>query len=231
MSFLDRLRSRPQLPMTRDYPPAGRPIGLVLFVHGGGWPATTPGHLDALVPFASAFSTWGFHVRTVSLHAGAKGLSDVVTAIDVAGAHRPLVVFGESSGGHLALLAAAQRPAKVDGVITFAAPTTLEDLKPGELATAAGALTGDHARLSPLARAADITAPVFLVAADNDTVVPGEHTARFAHARDAAGLSTTVTVLPAGDHPWQHSDVDAAAVAAAAETMRAWLLNLARVPA
>src|SRR3954454_24430436 len=113
-------------PVVRDVP---RARGVVVLVHGGGWAGPDqqrqwnidwwPGRIFR----AARWST-----VAIDYAAGKDGLASVSAALSAALASAPhgrACVYGESAGGHLALLAAAQLPA-LGCVIALRAPPALE---------------------------------------------------------------------------------------------------------
>ena len=111
-------------PPIADAPAA--PVGTVLLIHKGGWAGPDRAKQEALLDFPGhAFVDLGWRATSVDYEAGEAGLQSVKDAIGaelVQSGSGPLCLYGESAGGHLALLAAAQIPG-VDCVITFGAPT------------------------------------------------------------------------------------------------------------
>src|SRR5215213_5547061 len=106
--------------------------GTVLLFHGGGWNRVGPVPTAALAPKAASFRAAGLRAQSLDYRRGDEGLIDVVAAVDeqlAAHPNSPLCLYGESAGGHLALLAAAARP-QVRCVITAAAPTDLVHATP-----------------------------------------------------------------------------------------------------
>lgn len=102
----------------------------VVMIHGGGWRFGSKSHLRSIEQYlmkngiASTSLNYRLANKKINYH---HQLEDVQTAIDFIldslKTNRKLVLLGESSGGHIALLFAYQNPEKIDKVITFAAPT------------------------------------------------------------------------------------------------------------
>lgn len=110
----------------RDVP---KPRGTVVLVHAGGWSGPNQERQRALDRWPGAlFRAAGWSTSAIAYAAGKDGLASVSREIEAARARtprRPLCVYGESAGGHLALLAAAAQP-RVRCVMTFGAPTDLD---------------------------------------------------------------------------------------------------------
>lgn len=108
---------------------SGQAQGTLIFVHGGCW--SNRFDLQHAESFSQNTAEAGYDVwsveyrRTGDPGGGWPGsLIDIVAAVDRV--HRdapiePVVLAGHSAGGHLALLAGADRPEKVDAVIGLAA--------------------------------------------------------------------------------------------------------------
>lgn len=89
--------------------PAGA-SGTVVLVPGSGFHGIGPQKEIRLSIAAQQWRDWGFRTRLVRYREGRAGLRDVRAAISAAGRARPdepVCVYGESSGGTFALLAAA----------------------------------------------------------------------------------------------------------------------------
>ena len=100
--------------------------GTMILVHGGGWAGPDRHAQEYLLDQPGRMlAERGWRVVSVDYRAGRDGLQDV---LDAAGSElvRPsgglLCLYGESAGGHLALLAAARLPA-VDCVAAAGVPT------------------------------------------------------------------------------------------------------------
>lgn len=104
------------------------PLGTVLLLPGSGWASPTPAAQErVLANVGDLYHDAGYRVAAYDYAYGpAAALQSVRRA--VVAEHRrlksgPLCVYGESSGGHLALLL-ANRMRIIDCVITFGAPTS-----------------------------------------------------------------------------------------------------------
>lgn len=197
-----------------------RPKGLVMLIHGGGWRPSNPVYMALMQPAARIYNDAGWSTRIQAEHGGMQSYIDVMRAAVTykkAIRDRPLCLYGQSSGGQIALLAAASLGKVVSCVITDAAPTWL-DLPPD---------TGDHAYVrsmassafgpdslrpfSPLSYAPQTTAKVFMTYAENDPLIPTWQAQFYAYLKPG----TKTVSLPAGSVPWVHSKVSKAAVQAA----------------
>src|SRR4051794_3606567 len=117
-----------QAPVSAD--PVAPPVGTMLIVHGGGWTGhdgDVQRHL--LTARGDLFLARGWRVVSVDYNEGPLGIQDVM---DAAGAelargtsNGPLCIYGESSGGHIALMVAA-RMRSIDCVIGVGTPTDLK---------------------------------------------------------------------------------------------------------
>jgi acetyl esterase/lipase len=214
-------------PITID--PAGPARGTVIMVHAGGWAghdanaqnllASNPGNL---------FLQRGWRVVSIDYEDGTAGLDDVLSAAGAELARRssdgPLCIYGESSGAHLALVAAARLRA-IDCVIGLGTPTDLT------LYQAESAVSGD-ARVRLVANqmtrffgttleqtapwnlvglAPAIHADVLLLHEADDSVVSSLHAARFALARPT---TQTIELEPGDpnnpDDDFMHGTISAA---------------------
>jgi len=199
-------------PITVD-PPVGPVKGTVIMVHAGGWAghdanaqqllAANPGNL---------FLERGWRVVSIDYEDGVAGLDDVLSAAGAELSRRssdgPLCLYGESSGAHLALVAAARLRA-IDCVIGLGTPTDLAlyetesalssdarvHLVASQMTRFFGTTLADMAPWNLVGLAPTIHADVLLMHEADDSVVSALHAARFAAARP-----TTQTIeLQAGD--------------------------------
>jgi acetyl esterase/lipase len=199
-------------PITID-PPVGPAKGTVIMVHAGGWAghdanaeqllASNPGNL---------FLERGWRVVSIDYEDGTAGLDDVLSAAGAELARHssdgPLCLYGESSGAHLALVAAARLRA-IDCVIGLGTPTDLSlyqeesaissdarvRLVASQMTRFFGTTLAETAPWNLVGLAPTIHADVLLMHEADDSVVSALHAARFAAARP-----TTQTIeLEAGD--------------------------------
>jgi hypothetical protein len=109
--------------------PAGAPQGIVLAFHAGGWEAVGPEPVRELSGYRSGelqrkWRARGFITVTSSYRPGADGFTDVVSVYDQLHARYPQLpigAYGQSAGGHLALLLGAAR--QLTFVVSDAGPT------------------------------------------------------------------------------------------------------------
>ena len=109
--------------------PHGRPTGVVLVIHGGAWRASGPRTVALMDARARTFAGWGWAAAVVDYRAFADSPGDVVRAYDTARERYPslpICAYGESAGGHLALMLAVRRPLRC--VIDAAGPVDLPRL-------------------------------------------------------------------------------------------------------
>jgi fermentation-respiration switch protein FrsA (DUF1100 family) len=104
-------------------PAGGTAKGFVIVIHGGGWQggASYVAQEDGI---AAWFNQQGYGAYNIDYTSGVYSYFDVLSAYDWLHAQypsAPLCAWGESAGGHLALLLAASRP--LNCVITQGAPT------------------------------------------------------------------------------------------------------------
>lgn len=136
-----------------------------------------------------------------------------------------IAISGNSSGGHLALMAAASTAraaaagAEVSAVCAFYPPTRLQGLDEQSRDTTvqqlmgAEATAGDLAQASPLTFASLPFPPVLLVCGDADRRVPVEHTWLMYQALKAAGNTVELHMLAGQGHAFD-ADRDLAQLSA-----------------
>ena len=209
---------------------AGKPArGAVMVIHGGAWLWTGPQQVQAFAPRALRFSNAGYLTDNIDYRPGYQSVADSVAEYDSLrrrlGKDTPICLWGASSGGHLALMVAARRR-DVACVMSEAGPTDLAT--DTYLLPASNFFFAEHgglARWSPVTYADRIRAPLLLVGAANDDVVP------LSQARELARVHprhTRVFVLHAGISPWVHGSVDAGDLALLYRTERAFVVRSER---
>jgi acetyl esterase/lipase len=191
--------------------PAGPARGTVIMVHAGGWAGHDANAQRLLTESpANLFLQRGWRVTSIDYEDGTAGLQDVLDAAGSELARRstdgPLCIYGESSGAHLALMAASKLRA-IDCVIGLGTPTDLS-LYQAESTVAAdqrvklvasqinrffGTTLAQTAPWNLVALAPTIHADVLLIHEADDTVVSPLHDARFAAARPT---TQTLTIEP-----------------------------------
>ena len=213
-----------QAPLATD--PAGPARGTMILVHAGGW-AGHDGYAqeELLKNPGSLFLARGWRVVSIDYEEGAGGLHDVLNAAGAELARNtsagPLCIYGESSGAHLALLAAARLRA-IDCVVGVGTPTDLH------LYTAEAAVSSDDrvklvssqimrlfgttpeatAPWNLVSVAPQIHADVLLVHEVDDELVTSVHAQLFKNARP----TTQLLELDPGDksnrsHDFMHGTV------------------------
>ena len=99
--------------------------GIVLVISGGGWRSYNGAEADQIMTlFLGDFTARGYRTFNLAFRQG-RVLEDTYAAVEHLKKRfptRPLCVFGGSSGGHLALMAAIARPELVDCVIDIGGP-------------------------------------------------------------------------------------------------------------
>jgi acetyl esterase/lipase len=237
--FAERIGFRP---LSADvHLPAVRPAPVVLFVHGGGWRL---GSRRTFVPHRAPEETFGritaagFAVVAIDHRLSGEARfpaqrDDVLAALDWIREHggevgldpTRIVAWGESSGAHLAALAALEPESGLAGVVDWYGPMDLTalgaDLFPddparfdGDPTTREAGLLGDAVgRVPELARAASpallvtAAAPPFLVLhGDADALMPFAQSRRLVDALQAAGVDVELVPVPGASHLWQGVD-------------------------
>ena len=193
-------------------PVGSAPRGTMIMVHAGGW-AGHDRHAQELLSQrpGQLLLERGWRIVSIDYDEGVDGLQDV---LDAAGAElardgdAPLCIYGESSGAHLALVAASRLRA-IDCVIGLGTPTDLAlyesegsvaadfriRLVASQMSRFFGTTTAELAAWDPVALAPSIDADVMLIREADDWVVPQSHMARFQAARP----TTQTVVLEPGD--------------------------------
>lgn len=221
--------------------------GTVVLVHAGGWSGPDrqrqwdldwwPGRM---------FREAGWSTASIDYAAGQAGLASVSEQLAAAMARTPgwpVCAYGESAGGHLALLAAAALPG-LRCVITMGAPTDLERWRDDAAVEGRGTSLGVYGetvvptfgggpiddRWEPAVQAPRVRARVLLVGQGDDQVLPiaGQLQA-FADALPR----TEVDVTPPGDYAdpdqrYLHGTLSPAARGDLEARMRAFLAPVAR---
>lgn len=201
-----------------DVPAAPAPRATVLLVPGSGFRGADAYDGDRMAIGQAQWRRWGFRVRVVAYGPGKAGRDDVALAalsVRQRDPHGRVCLYGESSGGTWALVAAANDP-EIDCVIAAAAPadedtwlrskrrvarTFAHRIWPAYFGTGAA---DDAFEPFDVWKARQPAVPAFLVVAQNDLTVPPDQ------GRVMDGLpGTTLRVLPAGRAPFVHSRVSA----------------------
>jgi dipeptidyl aminopeptidase/acylaminoacyl peptidase len=193
--------------------PSGRhalrpPVAAILVIHGGGWAGVGNQTTETMRDRAQFFNARGFLTLNIDYRPGTASLHDVNTFYDMlrarVGRTTPICAYGESAGGHLALMLAGDRPG-LRCVIALAAPTDLSSLPPTALANAEEAFGfANLVAWSPALREPPIKQRVLLADAIDDPVVPFDQAYEFWRHRPRG---TTVMALEPGPVGWVHSNV------------------------
>lgn len=190
--------------------------GTVILIHGGGWQGPGATAQQGLMDLPGQMLVrQGWRVLSLDYHSGKEGLRDVLDAANAELATPTgglLCLYGESAGGHLALLAAAKLPA-IDCVIAAGAPTDLleyraeaassddqwRDMISNQIRTVFGTTEQQLAPWEPVRVAQSISADVLLLRQDDDRLVLQEQLDGFLDAMPTAqsvNLESSVHVEP-----------------------------------
>lgn len=227
------------------------PVPVVVHVHGGGWRRGSRRHpLPALGgSFYSDLARGGIAVAAIDYRLSGEArypaaVQDVRAAVAWARTALPgygllpgpVALWGDSAGGHLALLAALTSPAGVacgvDGVVAWFPVTDLASVRPPGDADPASRealfLGARPSRVPSLAREASPVShvhagapPALLMHGDRDDLVPPEQSVTFARALRDAGGTATVVLVPGASHFWDGAQDVPAIVARSAGFVRA----------
>ncbi|MGA7272000.1 MAG: alpha/beta hydrolase [Acidimicrobiia bacterium] len=213
----------------------GRPLGLIIYVHGGGWRGGHPRQAGQLLLQHLARSGWEVAAIEYPLSPAAT-FPEHLAGIDAALAwaesieRGPIVLMGGSSGAHLAAVAALTR-ANVHGLVGLYGiydflnrnrtrvdwpliPRLVMKTTPEEDPEA-------YRRASPVDLVHGSAPPTLLVTGSFDSLVPPEESRHFARALRAHGVDTTYLEVPWAQHGFDTlAGPRTRAVAAAIET---WL--------
>jgi pimeloyl-ACP methyl ester carboxylesterase len=194
----------------------------VVLIHGGTWIHTGAAAMAPLRATASRFQRYGYRTVNLDYRPGPEGLEDVEAIVDAqhrARPDEPVCVYGESAGGHWALMLAAVRP-YVGCVIAAAAPTDLTSGLGAWLADRVDfVFSGDAGMYSPIRYAGKIGADVLLAYGADDGYVPPAQGAGMASRLRSSKLD----VLAAGDRDWIHGTASQAAIRHLHSLERRWL--------
>lgn len=220
-------------PLELDLTPADDPVATIVYLHGGGWrrgSRHTP--LPGFEHLTEELAAQGFRVAAADYRLSGEAifpapLEDVRAAIEFVRNAKPLVVWGESAGAHLGLLAALTG-STVDAVVAWFPPTDLLGLA-GDVSREASLLGAppesvpDLAReASPLTHAHAGAPPVLLMHGSDDDLVPARQSVRLAEALRDAGAPVELHLVPGARHRWTGAD-PAAVVATSVTFLRAAL--------
>jgi acetyl esterase/lipase len=228
------------------------PVPVVVYVHGGGWQRGSrrdaPPLLDA--DFYDQIAAQGLAVAAVDYRLSGEArfpapLEDVRTAVGWVQDHGAaygldagrVSLWGDSAGGHLALLAALTGSA-VRAVVAWFPVTDLPGM-PSDLAEAGGVpdlgpdsrearLLGapassmpDLARqASPVSHASAGAPPILLLHGTADDLVPAAQSVRLADALGRAGARVELELVPGASHFWKGASDVAAIIARSVAFLR-----------
>jgi acetyl esterase/lipase len=220
-------------PLELDLTAPDDAVATIVYLHGGGWrrgSRLTP--LPGFEHLTGELAAQGFRVAVADYRLSGEAtfpapLEDVRAAIEFVRDDKPLVVWGESAGAHLGLLAALTG-STVDAVVAWFPPTDLLGLT-GDVSREASLLGAppesvpDLAReASPLTHAHAGAPPALLMHGSDDDLVPAAHSVRLAEALEAVGAPVELHLVPGARHRWTGAD-PAAVVATSVEFLRAAL--------
>ena len=234
-------------------PEAGEPVPVVVHVHGGGWRRGSRRHpLPALgAGFYERLAAEGFAVAAIDYRLSGEArfpaaVEDVAAAVgwvrDNAAAYgldaSRVFLWGESSGGHLALQSALTG-SKVQAVVAWFPVTDLPGL-PADIADAGGVPDpGPDSRealflgapassvpelarqASPVAHASASAPPILLMHGGADDMVPAAQSVRLAEVLRAAGAAVELEIVPGATHFWNGADDIGGIVSRSAGFLRA----------
>jgi acetyl esterase/lipase len=241
------------------YVPAGLegPVPVVVYVHGGGWQRGSrrdpPPLLDA--DFYDQIAAQDLAVAAVDYRLSGEArfpapLQDVRAAVGWVRDHAAaygldpgrVFLWGDSAGGHLALLAALTGSAvgaAVGAVVAWFPVTDLvgmafdlaeagripdpgPDSREARLLGAPAASVPDLARqASPVAHVRADAPPVLLMHGTADDLVPAAQSIRLAEALDRAGARVELELVPGASHFWKGTGDIAAIIARSVAFLRA----------
>ena len=202
-------------------PVGGQPSkGVVLAIHGGGWVMVGPGALRAMDGDVLRWNERGYTVVNVDYRAGAASVDDALAFYDAIRRWQPhakVGATGQSAGGHLSMMIAAQR-SDLDFVVSLAGPSDLVHLNEGtersrQLKEGVDRLWNPAGQVanSPALQAGRMGARMLLGTGARDELVPPMQDERMRRARP--DLVQTMVLAP-GDRPFIHAGVSDADYAA-----------------
>jgi acetyl esterase/lipase len=220
-------------------PAAAAPVPVIVHVHGGGWrrgsrrvplPRLGAGFYDELAAQGFAVAAIDYRLSGEARYPAA--LEDVRAAIGWVREHAAaygmdpgrVFAWGDSAGGHLALMAAltaAKAPgSEVQGVVAWFPVTDLAGLlddvaaagghpDPGPdsrearfLGAPAASVPGLAREASPVNHASAAAPPVLLMHGAADDLVPPAQSIRLAQALAQAGATVELELVPGATHFW-----------------------------
>ncbi|MEV5886587.1 alpha/beta hydrolase [Streptomyces sp. NPDC052020] len=218
--------SRPlELDLWLPEEPAGGPLPVLVFVHGGAWRTglrDDPGpRLRAWRPHPFArLARAGFAVVCPDYRLSGEAvfpaqLDDLTRMLDWLGARGAelglaadrVVAWGESAGGHLAALLALTAGPAIRGCVVWYGAGDLAAAPPhtpeAALIGAPAADAPERARAaSPVARVTAGAPPFLILHGTRDTVIPAAQGRALASALREAGAEADFRPVPGADHLW-----------------------------
>jgi acetyl esterase/lipase len=209
---------------------AGVPV--VVWIHGGGFASGDRRYLPPTLEPNSVFSALikaGLACATVDYRLLKEARwpaqrDDIAAAISFIRAHAReygldaarIGTWGESAGGHLALMAGLTDPG-ISAVVAWypltdfrlLAPTAFDGTtRPRLFDRRAADLPALMADASPITHVTGSSPPCLLVHGDRDRALPAEHSERFHEALTAAGVESACRIVPGADHCFEgYADV------------------------
>jgi len=241
-------------------PPVGGPAPVVVYVHGGGWQRGTRRDPPPLIAadFYDQIAAEGFAVAAADYRLSGEArfpapLQDVRTAVGWIRDNAVLYgldadrvfLWGDSAGGHLALLAALTSAAVRAAVAWFpvtdllgmpsdladagGVPDLGPDSREAKLLGAPAASVPDLARqASPVAHVHAGAPPILLQHGTADDLVPAAQSVRLAEALAAAGAEVKLDLVPDATHFWKGASDVPAIIGRSMEFLRARALASSR---
>jgi len=217
------------------------PVPVVVHVHGGGWrrgsrrhplPALGDGFYQGLAASGIAVAAVDYRLSGEARYPAAvddvrAAVAWVRSALPAYGVRQgPVVLWGDSAGGHLALLTALTSTGPgntgpgntgVDGVVAWFPVTDLAGLhgpddddpetREALFLGVPPAQAPDLAReASPITHVHAGAPPVLLMHGDSDALVPPEQSTRFARALRDAGGAVSLVLVPGASHFWDGAE-------------------------
>ncbi|MFD5814228.1 alpha/beta hydrolase fold domain-containing protein [Streptomyces sp. NPDC127038] len=204
-------------------------VPVIVHVHGGGWRRGSRRHpLPRLgEDFYPAMVRAGFAVAAIDYRLSGEApypaaaddvRAAVATVAEVMAAHEvgagQVFLWGDSAGGHLALLAALTG-SPVAGVVAWFPVTDLTAMPdPDDPGTREALFLGAPAaeipdlarKASPIRHVRADAPPVLLLHGDSDTMVPTAQSVDFVAALTAAGGSARLLLVPGASHFWDGAE-------------------------